>query len=233
MTDLLNPYGVWSPARPKSEDSSASHSEFETAREYNNPNIFGDSCWYDDQYGSYLRDPFFAPTTNSSSFHSEDKFVMSIDAEEKFRQECKNLSAADKPEIYSCSFPLCDCCSGKVVERNKILNPNSSIYGRYQIMADETEILDECGEDEFQLKKVDECPEAIVWKSNSLYEQNRASEKNSLELGVVKESQMNDPYAAEEDTFTSESFFAIPMVMFIPFSFSSAIHLHLGLFENY
>ncbi|ONK77048.1 uncharacterized protein A4U43_C02F2560 [Asparagus officinalis] len=99
-SELFNPYIVWSPARPKSEDSSARLSDFETAREYNNPNIFGDSCWYDDQYGGYLNNPFFEPATNSSSFHSEDKFVMSIEAEENFRQESTNPAVTDKPEIY-------------------------------------------------------------------------------------------------------------------------------------
>lgn len=206
MAELFNLYGVWSPSKPKSEDSSARLSDFETAREYNNPNIFGDSCWYDDQSGGYLKKSFFEPATNSDGFHSEDKFVMSLETEEKFRQESTDLGVSDKPEIYSCSFPLCDCCSGKVVESNKILKSNLSIYGRYQIMADETEILDECGEDEFQLKKVDECPEAVVWKSNSLYEQNLSSEKSSRELGPVgKESQMIAPYSVEASTFTSKS----------------------------
>ncbi|KAJ6812454.1 putative serine/threonine-protein kinase PKH2 isoform X1 [Iris pallida] len=196
-SDLLNPYGFWSPTRPKSNDSSERHSEFGTARDYNDFNIFGDSTWYSDQFVSegYLKDPFFVPAT--SSFLSEDKYVMSMEAKEHFKEQ-----QSDKPEMCSCSFPLCDCCGGKFAERDKTLSSGSAIYGRYQILDDETERLDECGDDGFQWKK-DDCQKGILWKSNSLYEPYHIREKGSSEISSVEEIQVIVAYAADQSTFTN------------------------------
>lgn len=152
---MRNPYGIWS------SGSSARNSEFGTARECNEPTLFGDG-WYGDQLGGYFNDPYLLPANQS-----EDKFVMSIETEESFlnqegnsfdhgvkQESCVGLGSGD---LYGCSFPLCDCCKGNGGERVRSLNPSSSVYGRYHIMDDETERLDECEEDGTHLKLVDKC----------------------------------------------------------------------------
>ncbi|PKU65236.1 dual specificity tyrosine-phosphorylation-regulated kinase mbk-2 isoform X1 [Dendrobium catenatum] len=165
-SERRNPYGISSP------ESSARNSEFGTAREYNEPTLFGEAGWYGDQLGGYFNDPYRLPASQS-----EDKFVMSIEAEERFlKQEDNNFDyivkqesclALDSGGLYGCSFPLCDCCKGNGGERASSWKPSSSIYGRYHIMDDETERLDDCDEDESQLKLVDECTGAITWRRES------------------------------------------------------------------
>ncbi|KAG0465054.1 hypothetical protein HPP92_019218 [Vanilla planifolia] len=170
-SELRNPYGVWSPARPGSSVSSTRHSEFGTAREYNDPS-FGESNWYGDQNEGYYSEPYLLPA-NSCGCQSEDKFVMSVVAEERFlNQEGNGFDYVGKPEIgegssgvYGCAFPLCDCCKGNG-GMGSSLNPSSSIYGRYQILDDETEMLDEYEEDGAQLKLVDEHTGALPWRSD-------------------------------------------------------------------
>lgn len=182
---MRNPYGIWS------SGSSACNSEFGTARECNEPTLFGDA-WYGDQLGGYFNDPYLLPAN-----HSEDKFVMSIEAEERFlnqesnsfvygvkQESCVGLGSG---ELYGCSFPLCDCCKGNGGERVRSLNPTSSIYGRYRIMDDETERLDECGEDGAQLKLVDECTGAIPW-SGASGDLDRMRDNKVLEPLSVEES---------------------------------------------
>ncbi|WOL06329.1 hypothetical protein Cni_G15061 [Canna indica] len=136
-SELMNPYGVWSPARPRSDDELTNqHSEFGTAREYNN-------YWYDDQYGG---DPFLARNV-SGQLHSEDKFIMCTEAKEQFkrerfandhRHEHDCVGCEGRPEMYNGSFPICDCCCGSNMHDKRevakmIESSSTAIYGRYQI----------------------------------------------------------------------------------------------------
>ncbi|PKA49906.1 Serine/threonine-protein kinase AFC3 [Apostasia shenzhenica] len=175
-SELRNPYGICSPALPGSSDSSGRHSEFATARGYHEHNLFADTGWYGDEYAGYFNDADLLPA-NSSGWQSEDKFVMSIEAEESFmKQETNSWDYGMKPDnrvclasddVYGCSFPLCDCCKRHAGEKIKALNPSSSIYGKYRIMDDETERLEECEEDGAQLKLVDEITGTSPLVSNS------------------------------------------------------------------
>ncbi|XP_020599894.1 uncharacterized protein LOC110039236 [Phalaenopsis equestris] len=165
-SELRNPYGIWS------SGSSARNSEFWTARECNEPSLFGDAGWYGDELGGYFNDPYLFPANQS-----DDKFVMSIAGEESFlKQEGNSFDYGVKTEscvdlgsgvLYGCSFPLCDCCKGNGGERASSLNPSSSIYGRYHIMDDKTERLDEWEADGARLKLVDDCTEVIPWRGES------------------------------------------------------------------
>ncbi|KAJ6827046.1 uncharacterized protein M6B38_369140 [Iris pallida] len=123
---------------------------------------------------------------------------MSMEAKEQFKEQ-----QSDKTEMCICSFPLCDCCGGKSAERDKSLSAGSAIYGRYQILDDETERLDECGDDGFRWKK-DDCREGVLWKINSLYEPNPTREKGSSEISSVEEIQVIDAYTADQSTFTHD-----------------------------
>ncbi|XP_008805020.2 cyclin-dependent kinase 11B-like isoform X1 [Phoenix dactylifera] len=214
-SELLNPYGLWSPGGAQSSDSS-SEREFGTAREYVESNLFNDPFWDDDQYGAYLNDPYFVKMSPSpDACRSEDKFIMSIDAEERFgERERFDFGAGDKhgdgvgvscegcSEIYICSSPLCDCCSG-LRERNDgspmkgVGNSSSTIYGRYRILDDHTERLDECREeDRFQLKRVDERTKDAFSEGDLLHDASGVERKKSLEFGLVeKELQMLNSYA--------------------------------------
>ncbi|WOL04815.1 Calcium-dependent protein kinase 13 [Canna indica] len=210
-SELLNPYGVWSPARARSDDESTDrHSEFGTARDYNN-------YWYDDQYGGYRNDPL---RSNSGGLHSEDKFIMSAEGEEQFGKR-ESLDFADDyhhhehddvgcegcNDIYSSPFPICDCCRGAKMDNNgeaaqMIRNSSSAVYGRYQIMDDQTERLDEYGEDESPLRRYEQ-NEAAIKKDNFFHDRSRTQEKESPELGLAeKELQMIDDNAADARNFT-------------------------------
>ncbi|CAL9177066.1 unnamed protein product [Musa hybrid cultivar] len=203
-SELLNPYGVWSPGRARSDDESTDmHSEFGTAREYN-------SYWYDDQYGGSRNDHFFV-RTDSGRLRSEDKFIMSTEGEEQLRKRDNlDFSANDHryehdddgcegcAEIYSSPFPICDCCCGSKMHDNDevaemIRSSSSAVYGRYQILDDQTERLDEFGEDEFQLRRVSEQTVTIVSTSDLFHDRIQPEEKESPELGLPeKELRMLD-----------------------------------------
>ncbi|XP_020114252.1 uncharacterized protein LOC109728290 isoform X2 [Ananas comosus] len=180
---LLNPYGLWSPVRAKSEASSSSEIEFGTARDYDN--FFNESWWYDDQ----PHDPFHVNASSDDGFCSEDKFVMSIEAEKKFgiqgigglggnedsHEHVSDTGCEGCAENYSCSYPLCGCCSDG---SKKARDPSSTVYGRYQIMDDHTETLDECGDDfGFQLKQVGAHEKDVVLEGKALHDVNQGDEK--------------------------------------------------------
>ncbi|XP_039132100.1 homeodomain-interacting protein kinase 2-like [Dioscorea cayenensis subsp. rotundata] len=208
-SEFLNPCALWSPVRAGSEDSSGRYSEFQTARDYHSVNPFSDTHWYDDPFEYHLIDSQFL-TTNSAGWHGEDKFVMSIEAEEKFRKE-NDVSVHDKnghdkdvkcegcTEVYSYSFPICDCCSGlkKAHDFERTGNPDSTVYERYLIMDDETERLEECGVTEYQLKRVDGPPETVHLVENSVHDPKLEGEKKSLEPG-------NDPTSYRKDIISSK-----------------------------
>ncbi|KAJ3669138.1 hypothetical protein LUZ60_011088 [Juncus effusus] len=109
---LLNPYGMWSPVRPKS-DSSSSELEFGTARDYDkNSEFFNESSWWYDE------------SALTSGARTKDKFITNSNTHSK-----------------DCASPMCDCCK----TGGKKGNSSGAVYGRYKIMEDCTEILDEFG----------------------------------------------------------------------------------------
>ncbi|XP_058110224.1 uncharacterized protein LOC131253293 isoform X2 [Magnolia sinica] len=84
-SDLVNPFGLWSAtAQIKCEDESSDRlSEFGTAREYNDLEVLNDSFWCNDREGGFHNQPCFGSTDDSGCL-SEDKFVMTIGAEDQF-----------------------------------------------------------------------------------------------------------------------------------------------------
>ncbi|OQU87796.1 hypothetical protein SORBI_3003G345200 [Sorghum bicolor] len=159
---LLNPYGLWSPRHSQS-DASSSEMEFGTARQYDTTDLFFQEDWlYDDHlFPSKLDD-------EDDEGKEEDKFV--LDAHDGSEQvEIGKLGAGHNhrhehiggdrcegcAEVYICSSPLCGCCGGglKNDELDVARSSSSTVYGRYQIMDDQTEILDDCAQDGFQLKQ--------------------------------------------------------------------------------
>ncbi|XP_038980893.1 MAP kinase-interacting serine/threonine-protein kinase mnk-1-like isoform X2 [Phoenix dactylifera] len=219
--ELLNPYGIWSPAGAKSSDSSLER-EFGTAREYDESNLFDVPFWDDDRYEGYLNDPYIVKMSPSpGGCQTEDKFIMSMDAEERLgKQEIFDFCAGDEhgdgvgasclgcSEIYKCSSPLCDCCS-ELRERydvNVVGNSSLTIHGRYQIFDDYAERLDECGEEDgLQLKCVDMRPEDVVLEGDLLQDVNEVQKKKILEFGLVeKESHMCNSYAGATSNLTND-----------------------------
>ncbi|CAM0882976.1 unnamed protein product [Alopecurus aequalis] len=161
---LLNPYGVWSPPHSLS-NSSSSEMEFGTARQYDTSDLFFQEGWlYDDHV-------FHTKLNDDSRDKEEDKFVLGAHGGSG-RMENSVLTAGDDrrhehagndgcegcAEVYTCSSPLCGCCGGGLKEvevegLEAVRNSSSAVYGRYKIMDDQTEILDERGLDVFQLKQ--------------------------------------------------------------------------------
>ncbi|CAO2166913.1 unnamed protein product [Urochloa humidicola] len=156
---LLNPYGLWSPRHSQS-DASSSEMEFGTARQYDTTDLFFQEDWlYDDHlFPSKLDD-------EEDESKEEDKFVLGAhDGSE--RVEIGKLGPGHRhehiggylcegcAEVYTCSSPLCGCCGGglKIDGLEVGRNSSSTVYGRYQIMDDQTEILDDCAQDGFQLQ---------------------------------------------------------------------------------
>lgn len=157
---LLNPYGVWSP-RPSLSDASSSEMEFGTARQYDTTDLFFQEGW--------LYDDHIFHTKPGDRDKEEDKFVLGAQGgsgpAETFvlgpGDYCRHEHAGNDgcegcAEVYTCSSPLCGCCDGALKndeELEVLRNSSSAVYGRYKIMDDQTEILDECGPDVFQMKQ--------------------------------------------------------------------------------
>ncbi|XP_062207332.1 DYRK-family kinase pom1-like isoform X2 [Phragmites australis] len=160
---LLNPYGIWSPRQSQS-DASSSEMEFGTARQYDTTDLFFQEGWlYDDHlFPSKLDD-------QGDEDKEEDKFVLGahggseraemgkLGAGHYHRHEhVGNDSCEGCAEVYTCSSPLCGCCGGGLKNEDELVvvrSSSSTVYGRYQIMDDQTEILDDCAQDGFQLKR--------------------------------------------------------------------------------
>ncbi|XP_066312835.1 uncharacterized protein [Miscanthus floridulus] len=191
---LLNPYGLWSPRHSQS-DASSSEMEFGTARQYDTTDLFFQEDWlYDDHlFPSKLDD-------EDDEGKEEDKFVM--DAHDGSEQvELGKLGAGHNhrhehiggdrcegcAEVYTCSSPLCGCCGGGL--KNDGLDvarsSSSTVYGRYQIMDDQTEILDDCAQDGFQLKQSG----GIMFECGMPRDPRRGDDDSELSV-VEKELQM-------------------------------------------
>ena len=138
--------------------------EFGTARQYDTSDLFFQEGWlYDDHvFHTKLDD-------DGRDNKEEDKFVLGAHGgsgriekfvlnagEDRRHEHAGNDVCEGCAEVYTCSSPLCGCCGGglKDVEGLQAArNSSSAVYGRYKIMDDQTEILDECGLDVFQLKQ--------------------------------------------------------------------------------
>ncbi|XP_042388849.1 uncharacterized protein LOC121980731 isoform X3 [Zingiber officinale] len=195
--ELLNPYGVWSPARSRSdEESTDRQSDFGTARAYNN-------YWYDDQIGEYC-DMFFIQT-DSGQLHSEDKFIMSAEEKDQFekkemfdfgedghRHKHDHVGCKGSVDMYDCPFPIRDCCSGSKIDENEkvaemIRSSSFAVYGRYQILDDQTERLDECGENEVCFKRIREQPDTIILEHDRFHDRSRVEGKECSESDITEE----------------------------------------------
>ncbi|TVU02374.1 hypothetical protein EJB05_52159 [Eragrostis curvula] len=160
---MMNPYGLWSPRHSQS-DASSSEMEFGTARQYDNTDLFFQEGWlYDDHlFPSKLDD-------EDDEYKEEDKFVLGAHGGSE-QVEMGKLGAGHYhrhdhvgsdncegcAEVYTCSSPLCGCCGGALKNEDDlemVRSSSSTVYGRYQIMDDQTEILDDCAHDGFELKQ--------------------------------------------------------------------------------
>ncbi|KAG6474953.1 hypothetical protein ZIOFF_064170 [Zingiber officinale] len=217
-SELLNPYGVWSPARSRSDDESTDgHSNFGTAREYNN-------YWYDDQLGGYYNNPFFVQN-DSGQLHMEDKFIMSGQGKELFvkqtqdrfdvvandhRHEHDNVNCEGCVDIYNCPFPICDCCRGSKLHESgdvaeMVRSSSFAIYGRYQILDDQMEKLDEYEGNEFQFKGVRDLPDSIVLEHDLFHDKSQIEGKECLESDSAEEKLQTFNANAADDSGCTKS----------------------------
>ncbi|GJN17263.1 hypothetical protein PR202_gb04318 [Eleusine coracana subsp. coracana] len=203
---LLNPYGLWSPRHSQS-DASSSEMEFGTARQYDNTDLFFQEGWlYDDHlFPSKLDD-------GDHEYKEEDKFVLGAHGSSDSDQvEMGKLGAGHYhrhdhvgsdncegcAEVYTCSSPLCGCCGGGLKngdDLEMVRSSTSTLYERYQIIDDQTEIQDDCAHDGFQLKQ----PEDVILECGLL--RGPALEDDRLEQSVVeKELQMLSSFDTDAD----------------------------------
>jgi hypothetical protein len=134
--------------------------EFGTARQYDNTDLFFQEGWlYDDHlFPSKLDDEY-----------KEDKFVLGAHGGSEevgmsklgashyhHHDHVGSENCEGCAEVYTCSSPLCGCCGGGLKNEDDlemVRSSSSTVYGRYQIIDDQTEILDDCAHDVFQLKQ--------------------------------------------------------------------------------
>lgn len=138
--------------------------EFGTARQYDNTDLFFQEGWlYDDHlFPSKLDD-------EDDQYKEEDKFVLGAHGGSE-RVEMGELGPGHYhrhdhvsddncegcAEVYTCSSPLCGCCGDGLKNEDDlemVRSSTSTVYGRYQIIDDQTEILDDIAHDGFQLKQ--------------------------------------------------------------------------------
>ncbi|EEC79373.1 hypothetical protein OsI_20272 [Oryza sativa Indica Group] len=199
---LMNPYGVWSPRAPPSEASS-SEMEFGTAREYDTTDLFfGENWLYDDH--------LFHTNSDGDEGNGEDKFIVGADSTAQWsetrelddcggRHQVHTKSKADAEacaEVYICSSAPCSCCYGGRKNDDGLTRDScSAVYGRYLIMDDQTEVLDECGADAFLFTRDGDA----MLKSEQPID-SKGGDIELLDMSTVeKELQMLSPYLAEAD----------------------------------
>uniref|UniRef100_A0A0D9V7G0 Protein kinase domain-containing protein n=1 Tax=Leersia perrieri TaxID=77586 RepID=A0A0D9V7G0_9ORYZ len=206
---MRNPYGLWSPPH---SDASSSEMEFGTARQYDSTDFFFQEGWlYDDHF--FHSKPEL--DDNNGEDREEDKFVLGGSG----RIEMGVLSAGDNhrhehvgdddcegcAEVYTCSSPLCGCCGDRLKSEEGlevVKESSSTVYGRYQIIDDQTEILDECGMDGFQFKQ----PGDVVLECHLPRDSGEGDERSELSV-VEKELQMLSSFGtgAAADAFTNNA----------------------------
>ncbi|KAG8078390.1 hypothetical protein GUJ93_ZPchr0007g4378 [Zizania palustris] len=205
---MLNPYGLWSPRHSQS-DASSSEMEFGTARQYDATDLFFQEGWlYDDHL--FPSKPELHGDDGEDK--EEDKFVLGVHSGSG-RIEMGVLSAGDDhrhehvgndgcegcADVYTCSSPLCGCCGDglKSEEGLEMIKDSSSpVYGRYQITDDQTEILDECGMDGFQLKH----PGDVMLECD-LHTYSGGGEERSKPSVMEKEVQMLSSFGTAADAY--------------------------------
>uniref|UniRef100_A0ACD5VLZ8 Uncharacterized protein n=1 Tax=Avena sativa TaxID=4498 RepID=A0ACD5VLZ8_AVESA len=200
---MLNPYGVWSPPHSLS-DASSSEMEFGTARQYDTSDLFFQEGWlYDDHL-------FHTKLDDAGRDKEEDKFVLGAHGgsgrtqtfvlnagDDRRHEHAGNDGCEGCAEVYTCTSPLCGCCRGELkgMEGLEVVrNSSSAVYGRYKIMDDQTEILDECDLDVFQLKQSEDAVLECDLPRDSVHGDDR------VELNVVeRELQMLSSFDTPDD----------------------------------
>nr|XP_034584401.1 uncharacterized protein LOC117847320 [Setaria viridis] len=197
----LNSCGLWSPPRAPSEASS-SEMEFGTAREYDTTDPFFGDNWLRDNHL-----PHSKPESDGSE--GEDKFIVGPDVSLR-RSEMRELDdgfgrrhvhrdhIADSDgcaEVNVCSSPPCGCCYREKKNGEELVRDSCyAVYGRYQIMDDHTEVLDECVAEAFRFRL-----NAFVGAGDPLVDFKKG-EGDGLDLSALeKELQMLSPYLADAD----------------------------------
>ncbi|KAJ1263289.1 hypothetical protein BS78_09G171900 [Paspalum vaginatum] len=192
---MLNPNGLWSPPRAPSEASS-SEMEFGTAREYDTTDpFFGDSGLYDNQ--------LLHSKQESDGSEGEDKFIVGPDVSLR-RNEMRELGNGcghmhlhtdGCADVNTCSSPPCGCCYGGKVNDEKLVRDScSAVYGRYQIMDDHTEVLDECVAEAFRFKL------NVFADAGELLVDFKKGHGDGVDLNALeKELQMLSPYLTDVD----------------------------------
>ncbi|GJM88829.1 hypothetical protein PR202_ga05399 [Eleusine coracana subsp. coracana] len=198
---MLNPCGLWSPPRASSEASS-SEMDFGTAREYDTADIFfGENWLYDDLL---LRDK-----QENDGGEGEDKFIVGPGVSSQRSEALQHgdgcghqhvhrdgngiAVSGGRTEVHSCSF----CYSERKNDVELVADPCSAVYGRYQIMDDQTEVLDECVAEVFRFRlKVD----ADAFESD-LLRNSKDAEGGKLNISAVeKELHILSPYLVNGGT---------------------------------
>ncbi|CAM0955084.1 unnamed protein product [Alopecurus aequalis] len=205
---LLNPYGVWSPQRAPSEASS-SEMDFRSAREYDTSDLFfGENWLYDDHL--FHRKP--ESDKSGGNGDEEDKFIIGPDAAGSRHSETCDVNGASSrrhanskgnadsegcAEVYT--SPPCDCCHREREKNGQeefVMDSWSAVYGRYQIMDDLTEVLDEYGADTPQFRRI--VDDDATFKGTPLVD-SRSGHDLEFDLSALeKELQMLSPYLVEE-----------------------------------
>ncbi|KAM0869921.1 hypothetical protein ACQ4PT_040357 [Festuca glaucescens] len=190
---LLNPYGAWSPPRAPSEASSSSEMDFRTAREYDTADLFFGDNWLRDDRPLHREPPPGSDTSGDGD--EEDKFIVGPGAgsrrsethgipDDGGRRHARSKDGAASggcAEVYT--SPPCRCFHGETEKDGleSVSDSWSAVYGRYQIMDDLTEVLDECGTDALHFRRNDD-----------------AALKEFDLSALEKELQMLSPYLAED-----------------------------------
>ncbi|XP_047044369.1 uncharacterized protein LOC124648697 [Lolium rigidum] len=201
---LLNPYGIWSPPRAPSEAaSSSSEVDFRSAREYDTADLFFGDNWLHADRPLHREPPPGSATSGDGD--EEDKFIVGPGAGSR-RSETRDdggrrharskddAGSAGCAEVYT--SPPCRCCHGET-EKDGLESASdswSAVYGRYQIMDDLTEVLDECGTDALHFRRND----GAALKGAPLVDSRTGGDQEFDLSALEKELQMLSPYLGED-----------------------------------
>ncbi|KAL6619081.1 hypothetical protein ACP70R_034220 [Stipagrostis hirtigluma subsp. patula] len=201
-SEMLNPYGLWSPPRASSEASS-SELEFGTARGYDTSDPFFRDNWL---YEDFL----FHGKPESDGGEGVDKFIVGPDVSSR-RSETReqgdgagrrhvqrdgNANSDRGAEVTTCSSPPCGCYYGERKNGEGLVRDSCSVvYGRYQIVDDQMEVLDECVAEAFRFSlNTDDDSEL---KDDQLIDFKKGEDVGSNLSALEKELQMFSPYLVD------------------------------------
>lgn len=208
---MLNPCELWSPPRAPSEASS-SEMELGTAREYDTADIFFGENWLYDG-------PLSRGKQEGDDGEGEDKFIVGpgVSSQQSEVQQHGDGSShrhvhrdgiavsGGCTEVHYCLSAPCDCCYRERKNDEELVTDScSSVYGRYHIMDDQTEVLDECVAEVFRFRlKVD----ADAELESDLLTDSKDAEDGKLNLSAVeKELHILSPYLVNGGTPESKCF---------------------------